>query len=482
MTLRLRLLLTGLATAIPLSLGYFLIDTQRRIANKEEELRLSLELEAGNGLRERCEASPPRTGSPGRAGSPDFRRNDRAQRKRRNPGASGAFEYFAYDIDGKSSSADAPLLSADDLAVGRAGTWWSDVVNGPSVVVPLGETGPCAFVLARIPPRPRERRDQLGALALVVVAVLVASLAAGGPLIQRLRRLEASIRRAASSEYAEPIAAEGHDEVASVAAAFNEAGRQVRAHLLDAQAREAALRSYVANTTHDIATPLTVLQGHLATLERNLGPAAPDHAVVQAAVQEAHYMSSLLRNLAMTAKLEAADDAIARIDLDLSALVSRVVARMQTIARVQHVSLEFAVPVPPLVVASDPTLLEQALGNLVDNAVRYNHPGGRVAVLLDREGTGGGFRLSVIDDGPGVPAGELSLLTTRWFRGSEARTRRPDGKGLGLAIAAEAVTRLGMTLSFTSPSEGDHGLRADIVAPSPPRSGTSAGADHRGRV
>ena len=115
-------------------------------------------------------------------------------------------------------------------------------------------------------------------------------------------------------------------------------------------------------------------------------------------------------------------------------------------------------PDPALVVPSDHTPLEQALSNLVDNAIRYNHAGGHVAVLLDRAGDG--FVLSVTDDGPGVTDAELAQLTTRWFRGSEARTRRPDGHGLGLAIVAESVKRLRLSLTFHR--AGETGLRAEI--------------------
>jgi two-component system, OmpR family, sensor histidine kinase BaeS len=111
-----------------------------------------------------------------------------------------------------------------------------------------------------------------------------------------------------------------------------------------------------------------------------------------------------------------------------------------------------AVPDPPLLAPADLTLLEQALGNLVDNAIRYNHSDGHVAVLLDRAGDG--FVLSVADDGPGVKQDELSQLTARWFRGSDARTRRRDGKGLGLAIVNESVKCLGLALAFQRPAEG----------------------------
>jgi len=101
----------------------------------------------------------------------------------------------------------------------------------------------------------------------------------------------------------------------------------------------------------------------------------------------------------------------------------------------------------------------------VDNAIRYNRPGGHVAVLLDH--APGGFVLSVTDDGPGVTDGELAQLTSRWFRGSDARTRRPDGHGLGLAIAAEACRRLGLSLTFTRPGRPDCARRSAAGRPVP---------------
>lgn len=125
-----------------------------------------------------------------------------------------------------------------------------------------------------------------------------------------------------------------------------------------------------------------------------------------------------------------------------------------------RVDLNAAVPDDHLTLDTDHTLLEQALNNLVDNAIRYNQAGGHVAVVLDESDDG--FVLSVADDGPGVAEEELAHLTDRWFRGSEARARRPDGKGLGLAIARESCARLGLSLTFVRPAEG--GLRAEIRA------------------
>jgi two-component system, OmpR family, sensor histidine kinase BaeS len=494
MTMRTRLLLTGVGIAIPLAVAWFLIVGSMRLVAKEDELRLSVAADLANGLQDRCEANPPATGRPGRGGfqppqrgGPQGRdggrggppqrggpppagegarggppRGGEAPRREPGPGANrpggagGAYQYYAYDAAGRPSAADAPELPA--VRDGAASTkYWAGAGFGVALVVPLGGEGPCAYLLARIPPRPAELRDQLQALLLVVVSVLGAAWFAAGPVIGRLRRLGEAVRLSAASQYETPVATGGGDEVASLAKAFNEAGQQVRSHLVDLQAREQTLREFVANTTHDVAIPLTVLQGHLAALDAEL--AAPEHREhVRAAVQEAHYMGSLLRNLGAATTLDGAAVDVALSSVDLSALVERVVARHRPIARASGVELNAAVPDPPLVFPSDPTLLDQALSNLVDNAVRYNHAGGHVAVLLDH--ADGGFVLSVTDDGPGVSDEELAQLTRRWFRGSEARTRRPDGKGLGLAIVSESVGRLGLALEFSRPVGG--GLRADI--------------------
>ena len=461
MTLRTRLFLTSLIIAVPLAVALFLIEERVRLGAMNEELQRSVALDVAAGLRERCEANPPRTGRPGRGGGPpsDGRGPGRGRGGRPGGpgrGGSGGYEFFAYDAAGQPTAADAPPLP-DRRESGSTSTFWAGAGRGVALVVPLGADGPCAFLLARIPPRPGELRDQAEALALVVFSVLAAAWFAAGPVIAKLRRLGRDVRRSAEAHYAEPVVVDGRDEVAALAGAFNEAGRHVRAHLVDVQAREESLRGFVANTTHDVAIPLTVLQGHLAELDRGL--VEPAHrAHVRAAVQEAHYMASLLRNLGAATKLDESSAPIVLSPVDLSALADRVVARHGPIARASDVELNIAVPDPPLVASSDHTLLEQALSNLVDNAIRYNASGGHVAVLLDRAGDG--FVLSVTDDGPGVSDEELAQLTTRWFRGSDARTRRPDGKGLGLAIVAESVARLGLALTFQR--AGERGLRAEI--------------------
>jgi signal transduction histidine kinase len=315
-------------------------------------------------------------------------------------------------------------------------------------------------MLGRMPPRPGERHDEEVALGLVVVSVFGAALIAAGPVLGRMRRLAEAVRQSAAAEYGRPVSVDGsqRDEVADLARAFDAAGASARDHLVEARRRRDALREFVANTTHDVALPLTVLQGHLSALGARA--ADPDSRTrLREAMQEAQYMSSLLRNLGVAATLDDEPGMRERTPVDIGAMVERVAARHRAPADTRDVSLEFAVPESPVIAAGDVTLLEQALSNLVDNAVKYNRPGGHVAVVLDRRGDR--FELAVKDDGPGVAADELPALTARRFRGADARTRPAGGQGLGLAIAAEAVAALDMQLRLESPATG--GLTATIT-------------------
>jgi signal transduction histidine kinase len=208
--------------------------------------------------------------------------------------------------------------------------------------------------------------------------------------------------------------------------------------------------------------PMTVLQGHLAALRDGSGAPDPEH--LRGAMEEVQYITSLIQNLGASAKLETGERTIERGDVPLNALVERVVARHAPLARQKGLELDFAVPEEELVVQGDITLLEQAVGNLVQNAVRYVPTGGHVALLLDGE-TRGAWSLRVIDDGPGVDEELIDRLQQRSFRGDEARARYPEGQGLGLHIAMEVARRHGFELELRRSEHG--GLEAILRGGAP---------------
>lgn len=362
--------------------------------------------------------------------------------------------FFAYGADLTPHHPEAPALPAgldlDATPLSLTPTWPDGTVR-VLLRMPDGDET-CAYVLARgttepwlggvLPP------THLWLLPLLTVVAVV--LLAIGPVVRRLRALTEAVQRSAGSAYESGVPIEGSDELTELARAFDAAAAEVRSQLAATRRREETLREYIANTRHDLMIPLTVLQGHLAELASR----APD-AVVGHAIDEAHYIGALVADLAATARLDARP-AVERHPVELAPLVERVIARHRPVARTRGVALDHATE--PLTVGGDVTLIEQAVGNLVYNAIRYNRAGGHVAVVL--EGRGEGFAISVIDDGPGDPA-EIERLVARGARGDAARTRAPEGTGLGLHIAARVADAHGFALRFSPSAHG--GVRVELV-------------------
>jgi signal transduction histidine kinase len=277
--------------------------------------------------------------------------------------------------------------------------------------------------------------------------------------VRRVRKLEDSVRHSAATRYQTAVAVEGSDEVADLAQAFNAAGSEVRVQIDAVEKRERTLRNFVENTTHDVMLPLTVLQGHLTRMRNELARGTtPERETVREALGESHYLASLVQNLGAAAKLEGGE----RTDpFSWNALVERVILRHKTIAAEKGVELDFAVPAEEVRARGDVTLVEQALSNVVHNAVRYNRSGGHVAVLL--EAKDGRFHVRAFDDGPGVPEDELAKIAERSYRTDMARQRAPDGMGLGLSIAKDVAVRHGFELTLKKSDAG--GLEVEIRGP-----------------
>ncbi|HZW51561.1 MAG TPA: ATP-binding protein, partial [Rudaea sp.] len=175
---------------------------------------------------------------------------------------------------------------------------------------------------------------------------------------------------------------------------------------------------------------------------------------MQTALCDAHSVEHRAANLVAALQFRDRDASFQHVPVDLTALVERVVAREGMFASACGVPLSATVPDQPVNADGDPGVFELMLVNLIDNAIRYNKPGGAVAVDLDAK-PGGHFVLLVSDDGPGVNDATLKYLNAiRRFRGDEHRNRRADEVGLGLAIVHEVSGRAKINLAFRRRDNG----------------------------
>jgi signal transduction histidine kinase len=286
------------------------------------------------------------------------------------------------------------------------------------------------------------------------LGVLVVAGAVTARTETRVRVLARSIRESVREQYATMAPVSGRDEVSAIGAAFNEAAADIRRRSVDVREREEALRRHARQTSEDVAVPLAELEGRLAVLADDVVLSDRQRADLRQALIDAHHLVARLNNLTAVARLRVSTDEQTREPVDVARLVEHVAKSRVPLAKASGVDVAATVPSGAVMWNADAVLLEQAVANVLDNAIVYNRPGGRVTVELKSYEHAGRFTLRVTDDGSGVSDDVFAALTAnRRFRGDEGRSGRA-GRGLGLAVAREVADRFGLQLELRRPSDG----------------------------
>ncbi len=207
-------------------------------------------------------------------------------------------------------------------------------------------------------------------------------------------------------------------------------------------------RDFVANASHELRSPLTVICGYLETLAADPTVDADLQPPLREMRRQAERMTAIIDDLLALSRLEAEEGEVAGAPVDVAALLAGL--RRDVAARAQRpAEITLAVD-SKLQVLGDAAQLHSAFANLVENAVKYTPPGpgSRVALRWWDDAEGG--HLSVADTGIGIAPEHLPRLTERFYRVDSGRARATGGSGLGLAIVKHVLQRHGATLEIES--------------------------------
>lgn len=211
-----------------------------------------------------------------------------------------------------------------------------------------------------------------------------------------------------------------------------------------------AMRSdFVANVSHEIRTPVTVIAGFAETLLTLDLDAAQRRQYLESILEQSRTMQRLVDDLLTISSLESDMQPLDDEPVDVHALLERLVDEARTLSAGRH-AVALVLDGPRRVLAS-PGELESAVRNLLTNAIRYTPDGGRISVewrVQDAEG-----RISVRDTGIGIPPEHLPRLAERFYRVDRGRSRATGGTGLGLAIIKRIMARHQGQLRFDSAPE-----------------------------
>lgn len=369
-------------------------------------------------------------------------------------------ECFAYDARTHlSANPHAPPFDSAAFAALAAGDTFGHYLHLFSrmsvTTIRVSTSGPCALTQSRWTPQRGLLATPvvIGVVLLLACAIAAVQFLVVRPLLRRMQALRAAAENAGDRSY---VAAPhlGFDEIDDVARGLDRAHARMIADGRSLLARQEQMQQYLSDVSHDLRTPISALQ---IALERAADNGAEAPHLLKQALGDVVYIAGLTTNLRLASQLR---DGLYEGDaeVNLTDTVERVAVRGRIFAHTRGIALEVATPEHAVILRAHPVAIEQAIANIVDNAVAHGDSGGHVAVVLALEAHE--FVFTVMDDGPGVAPTELPRLGERTFRSDEARRRDPRGSGLGLAITAEVCVRSGFTLAFSAVEP--RGLRVRI--------------------
>lgn len=280
-----------------------------------------------------------------------------------------------------------------------------------------------------------------GVVGTVLILTIMVSLVLARQISRPLEDLIYLSEDLARGELDRRISPAGPQEIRRLSLAFNRMAGQLR-QMLDRQ------REFAGNAAHELRSPLTALRLRLELLQ-NEGASNPEltqHYITQM-LSELDYLQRMVDQLLALSILEEGDQ-LPREPLDLAPLLYDLTDELNPL--IQSAGQKWYVNVPahlPLVlVNAEQTTI--AIRNLLDNARKYNSPGGSVS--LQTKIVDGYIEVHVSDTGPGIPDAELPRIFERFYRGSETRLRNQSGSGLGLALARVLVESNGGQIKVES--------------------------------
>jgi heavy metal sensor kinase len=206
-------------------------------------------------------------------------------------------------------------------------------------------------------------------------------------------------------------------------------------------------RRFIADASHELRTPLTIMRGELESVVDQTSQAPEVQRTAASVLEEVERLARIVEGLFAVSRLDAGEAQKECVPFDLADLAASTADQMCLLAEDKGISISTS-PSREVVIEGDRARMKQVVVNLLDNAIKYTRPGGKIGISVKT--SGGNAVLEVEDNGLGIPAEARPHIFERFFRVDKARSREMGGAGLGLSIVKSICTAHGGRVDFTS--------------------------------
>lgn len=295
--------------------------------------------------------------------------------------------------------------------------------------------------------------QSIAALAGLLLAFIIIGYAMRRIMLKPLEKMGLAARQIAQGELDVRLPESRLAELAEVRDGFEAMVKGLQQSFQKQRELEEERRFVIAAVAHDLRTPLFALRGYLDGLEQGIAR-SPDKMAAYLAVckDKSAQLDRLVEDLFTFTKTEYAETELIENPIDLKQLLQRSIESLRPLAEQKHISVIANHLADDCVVMGDNHLLERAMNNLLDNAVRHTPPYGKIYVQCAQDGHKATF--TVHDTGPGFTSEELERVFEPLYRGEASRNRSTGGAGLGLTISRKIVRRHGGELTASNHAYG----------------------------
>lgn len=230
---------------------------------------------------------------------------------------------------------------------------------------------------------------------------------------------------------------QGKDEISQLSRHFNHMSDRIQEQVAEIQDHERKRQTLIANLSHDLRTPLTMIHGYAEILHKGMFENEQERQMYNEIIlRRAQYMNQLLHKLLEVSQLETHPEQIHLETVNVSEQLRQLAADYIIVLEKHGMSFDMHIPDQPIITLADLHLLDRAVRNLIENAIQYGQSGKYLRLELTTvQNT---VEISVTDHGPGIPEEKQEYIFQRFVRGSESR--EGEGLGIGLAIVQDIAT------------------------------------------
>ena len=269
----------------------------------------------------------------------------------------------------------------------------------------------------------------LSALLVLLLTFLVSYLAADR-LVRPLRRMAAAVRSFSTGDFSARIPVRGNDEVAQLASSLNAMAAAL-------SSEEEMRRSFIANVSHELKTPMTTIAGFIDGILDGTIPDSQRDRYLRIVSDEVKRLSRLVRSMLNLSRIDAGQLKLNPVSFDLTETVGSVLISFEQRINEKHIAIEGLEDCPRMPVCGDFDLLGQVVYNLLDNAIKFTNDGGTIRITMRH--ADGRIYCAIRNTGMGIAACELPRIFERFYKTDKSRGLDKNGVGLGLYIVQNVI-------------------------------------------